>query len=146
VCQRFAVIESLARSVSSSIVSDPQIRYQGPEERRPSAKGRRVKNGNTASREAIAKPVLNCPAFEVQKDLADFASGYQEITRYMIFDIKMEKAWTPLRRRRTQDQDPSGDDYSSVVSRDSVRIAFNDCRANDLMQSSMPSKCIFAHV
>ena len=61
--------------------------------------------------------------------------GYQEIGYHMIFDIKMDRRFTRMDRYvaggHTTDP-PSSIAYSSVVSRDSVRIAFTLASLNDI--------------
>ena len=59
--------------------------------------------------------------------------GFQEISCHMIFDVKMDltrKAWFVAGGHMTEP--PASVTYSSVVSRDSVRIAFLIAALNDL--------------
>jgi hypothetical protein len=94
-------------------------------------------NGNTLWWDAICKEMKNVrPAFEVwEKDLSDLPVGYQEITCHMIFDVKMGENF----RRKARfvadghkTKTPAAMTYSSVVSRDSVRIALTIAALNDL--------------
>ena len=65
--------------------------------------------------------------FEVwEKDISEFPPGYQNITCHMIFDVNMGKNF----RRKAQfvvyghkTKTPAAMNYSSVVYRESVRIA-----------------------
>ena len=59
--------------------------------------------------------------------------GFQEITYHLIFDVKMDfssKCWMVANGSTTEA--PSSLTYSSVVSRDSVHIAFLKAKLNDL--------------
>ena len=94
-------------------------------------------NGNTLWRDAIGKEMKNVrPAFEVwEKDISELPPGYQQITCHMIFDIKMGENF----RRKARfvadghkTKTPAAMTYSSVVSRDSVRIALTIAALNDL--------------
>jgi hypothetical protein len=59
--------------------------------------------------------------------------GYQEIDCHMIFDIKMDLTWKArFVAGGHMTATPSSITYSSVVSRDSVRIAFLIAALNDL--------------
>ena len=62
--------------------------------------------------------------------------GYQEITFHMVFDIKMDGKFTRKARyvangAKTKDV-PAHDTYASVVSRESVRLAFLHAALNGL--------------
>jgi hypothetical protein len=94
-------------------------------------------NGDTLWWEAICKEMKNVrPAFEVwDKDVKELPVGYQEITCHMIFDVKMGENF----RRKARfvadghkTQTPAAMTYSSVVSRDSVRICLLIAALNDL--------------
>ena len=94
-------------------------------------------NGNTLWWDAICKEMKNVRiAFEVwNKDVKDIPPGYQEIKCHIIFDIKMGENF----RRKARmvagghvTDTPAALTYSSVVSRDSVRIAFTIAALNDL--------------
>ena len=62
---------------------------------------------------------------EFEGDVSAIPPGYQEIRCHMIFDIKMGETF-----HRTET--PAALTYSSVVSRDSVRIALTIAALNDL--------------
>jgi hypothetical protein len=94
-------------------------------------------NGNNLWWEAICKEMKNVrPAFEVwEKEISEIPPGYQKITCHMIFDVKMGENF----RRKARfvadghkTQTPAAMTYSSVVSRDSVRIALTIAALNDL--------------
>ena len=99
--------------------------------------------GTTFWRDAIRKEMSNVKvAFNKWgKGTVDDASsgqklpGYQEIECHMIFDIKMDGKFTRKARFVAgghSTDPPSSITYSSVVSRDSVRIAFMLAALNDL--------------
>jgi hypothetical protein len=89
-------------------------------------------SGTTYWREAIDKEMQNVlPAFELWNATVEEARsnrhlvGYQEIKCHMVFDVKLENL---VRKARFvagghTTETPSSITYSSVVSRDSVRIA-----------------------
>jgi hypothetical protein len=89
--------------------------------------------GTTFWRDAIDKEMRNVTcAFEFRDDNA-VPEGYTHIDCHMIFDIKS----TLLRKARLvagghQTEEPKESCYSSVVSRDSVCIAFTIAALNDL--------------
>ncbi len=94
-------------------------------------------NGNTLWWDSICKEMKNVrPAFEVwEKDISELPPGYQKITCHMIFDVKMGENF----RRKARfvadghkTKTPAAMTYSSVVSRDSVRIALTIAALNDL--------------
>ena len=98
--------------------------------------------GTTMWEDAIKKEMKNVrPAFTASDTPLSEARtgkklvGYQEIGCHMIFDIKMDGKFTRKARfvagGHTTDP-PSSTTYSSVVSRDSVRIAFLLAALNDL--------------
>jgi hypothetical protein len=98
--------------------------------------------GTTFWTDALAKEMKNVrPAFKAwDGTLAEALSGkklvgYQKINCHMIFDIKMDGKFTRKCRfvagGHTTDP-PSSSTYSSVVSRDSVRIAFLIAAMNGL--------------
>ena len=76
------------------------------------------------------------PAFEVwEKDISELAPGYQNITFHMIFDVNMVKNFRRKARfvaDGNNTKTPASITYSSVVSRDSVRIALTISELNDL--------------
>ena len=84
-------------------------------------------NGDTQWWDEICKEMQNVrPAFEVwEKDINEIPIGYQKICCHMIFDVKLGENF----RRKARFVDgghttemPTSLTYSSVVSRDSVRI------------------------
>jgi hypothetical protein len=94
-------------------------------------------NGNTLWWDAICKEMKNVrPAFEVwEKPISELPPGYQKITGHMIFDVKMGENFRRKARFVADGQKtttPAGMCYSSVVWRDSVRIALTIAALNDL--------------
>lgn len=93
-------------------------------------------NNNTLWWDAICKEMKNVRiAFEEWKGEADLPPGYQQIKCHIIFDVKMGENF----RRKARmvagghvTETPSALTYSSVVSRDSVRIALTIAALNDL--------------
>jgi hypothetical protein len=79
--------------------------------------------------DAILKEMKNVrPAFKVwEKSKEDIPIGFQEIACHLIFDVKMGEDFRRKARfvagGHTTDVPDSIITYSSVVSRDSVRIA-----------------------
>ena len=74
-------------------------------------------------------------ATEEQMRTGKIKPGYNFITTHMIFDIKMDGKFTRKARLVAdghKTKAPSSITYSSVVSRDSVRIAFMIASLNDL--------------
>ena len=71
---------------------------------------------------------------EVREGKADDLIGYQEIGCHMIFDVKMSDLSRKARfvAGGHTTEAPASITYSSVVSRDSVRIAFLIAALNDL--------------
>jgi hypothetical protein len=90
-------------------------------------------NGNTLWYDAIMKESGNVRiAFELQED-GKPPPGYHHVSLMMIFDVKMDftrkarlVAWGDLT------DTPSTLTYSSVVTRESVRIAFMVAALNEL--------------
>ena len=88
-----------------------------------------AENGNTYWWDAILKEMKNVrPAFEVwEKSKEDIPPGYQQIKCHLIFDVKMGENFRRKARfvagGHTTEVPESLITYSSVVSRDSVRIA-----------------------
>ena len=76
------------------------------------------------------------PAFEVfEKRKEDIPIGYQHIKCHIIFDVKLGENFIRkviLVGRGHTTTDPASITYSSVVSRDSVRIALTIAALNDL--------------
>jgi hypothetical protein len=92
------------------------------------------KNGNSLWRDAIAKEMENVMvAFEIKNPGEKPPDGYGEIPIRMIFTIKMDftrKARLVAGGHTTKP--PETLTYASVVSRDSVRLAFLIAKLNDL--------------
>ena len=96
-----------------------------------------AKCGNTLWWDAVCKEMKNVrPAFEVfEGDEHQLPSGFQEIKCHMIFDVKVGENFRRKARLvaggHTTDA-PATLTYSSVVSRDSVRIALTIAALNRL--------------
>ena len=93
------------------------------------------KNGNTFWADAIAKEMKDVRvAFDILPDGEQVPKGYQHIRCHMIFDVKMEdfrrKARLVAGGHTTEV--PKVMTYSSVVSRDTVRLALTLAALNDL--------------
>ncbi|KAI2511587.1 Reverse transcriptase (RNA-dependent DNA polymerase) [Fragilaria crotonensis] len=71
------------------------------------------------------------PAFEFIDDDA-VPKFYKKIDCHMIFDVKMDLTRKALGAGGHQTDPPKESTYSSVVSRDSIRIAFTLAALNDL--------------
>ena len=97
-----------------------------------------AENGNTFWWDSIMKEMKNVrPAFEVWEKSADeIPPGYQQIKCHLIFDIKMGENFRRKARfvagGHTTEVPDSIITYSSVVSRDSVRIALTIAGLNGL--------------
>ena len=96
-----------------------------------------AKNGDTLWWDAIMKEMKNVrPAFDIfEGKKEDIGPGYQEIKCHMIFDIKMGENFRRKARLVAGGHTtvtPAALTYSSVVSRDSVRIALTIAALNDL--------------
>ena len=94
-------------------------------------------NGNTLWWEAICKEMKNVRvAFErYDGDSDDLPPGYQYVDCHLIFDIKMGENFRRKARMVAgghKTSTPSSLTYSSVVSRDSVRIVLTIAALNDL--------------
>ena len=95
-----------------------------------------AENGNTAWRDAVAMEMKNVrPAFQVYEGAEKDLVGYQKIRCHMIYDIKLGENF----RRKARlvagghtTNTPSSLTYSSVVSRDSVRICLLIAALNGL--------------
>jgi hypothetical protein len=94
-------------------------------------------NGNASWWDAVKKEMKNVrPAFQAwEKDVKDLPVGCQEITCHVIYDVKMGENF----RRKARfvadghkTQTPAAMTHSSVVSRDSARIALLIAAMNDL--------------
>ena len=103
------------------------------------------KNGNTFWRDAIEKEMVRViQAFEPHENITpedvragkyQTLLGYQEMKCHMVFDIKMDGKFTRKARLVAGGhmvEAPVAITYSSVVSRDSVRIAFLVAALNGL--------------
>ena len=97
-----------------------------------------AENGNTFWWDAILKEMKNVrPAFEVwEKSAGDIPPGFQQIKCHLIFDIKMGENFRRKARfvagGHTTEVPDSIITYSSLVSRDSVRIALTIAGLNGL--------------
>ena len=94
-------------------------------------------NGNTLWWDAICKEMKNSrPVFEKWKrQEGDLLPGYQKIRCHFVFDIKMGENFRRKARLvadSSRTETPAALRYSSVVSRDSVRIALLVASLNDL--------------
>ena len=94
-------------------------------------------NGDTLWWDTIIKEMKNVrPAFELfDKHKEDIPIGYQHIKCHMIFDVKLGENFRRKERLVGEGHTttaPSSITYSSVVSRDSVRIALTIAELNDL--------------
>ena len=94
-------------------------------------------NGNTLWWDAICKEMTNVrPAFEKwEKKESELPPGYQKIKCHFIFDVKMGENFRRKARlvaNGNETETPLALTYSSVVSRDSVRIALLIASLNDL--------------
>ena len=93
-------------------------------------------NGNSLWRDAIIEEMKKVRvAFEETSKSLDELFGYTEITTHMIFDIKMGENFRRKARLVAdghKTEAPSSITYSSVVSRDSVRICLLAAALNDL--------------
>ena len=92
------------------------------------------------------------PALQVKEGTkADLPIGYQQIKCHMIFDVKMGKNFRQKARLvggGNMNEAPSSITYSSVVSRDSIRIALIitalnglDLLACDIQNAYLTAKC-----
>jgi len=104
-------------------------------------------NGNTFWRDAIQKEMKKIKGLETFEKLEGVTPemiwkgqhlmpGYTEIGCHMVFDIKMDGKFTRKARFVANGHEtgnvPKHDTYASVVSRDSVRMAFLYAALNDL--------------
>ena len=94
-------------------------------------------NGNTLWWDAICKEMTNVrPAFEKWEGKErDLPPGYQKIKCHFIFDIKMGENFRRKARlvaNGNETETPAALTYSSVVTRDSVRIALLVAALNEL--------------
>jgi hypothetical protein len=97
-----------------------------------------AENRNTFWWDAIMKEMKNVrPSFEVwEKGVDEIPPGYQQINCHLIFDVKMGKNFRCKARfvagGHATEVPESLITYSSVVSRDSVRLALTIAALNDL--------------
>jgi hypothetical protein len=95
-----------------------------------------VKNGNQLWQDAVRDEMKTVrPAFELYEGAIQDLIGYQKITCHLIFDVKLGKNFQRKARYVAGGHmtwTPSALTYSSVVSRDSVRIALTVAALNDL--------------
>ena len=96
------------------------------------------KNDNTLWWDAICKEMKNVRiAFEVfEGEEKDILPGFQEVKCHMIFDIKMgekSRCKAQMVAGGHTTESPSSINYSSVVSRDSFRIALTIAHLTTLM-------------
>lgn len=94
-------------------------------------------NGNTLWWDSIVKEMKNVRiAFEIwEGEESDIPPGYQKIKCHMIFDVKMGENFRRKARMVAGGHTtvaPAALTYSSVVSRDSVRIALTIAALNEL--------------
>ena len=92
-------------------------------------------NGNTLWAAYIAKEMKNiCVAFKILADNESVPIGYQKIPCHMVFDIKMDDFTrkTRLVAGGHKTDAPSTITYASIVSRETVQIAFLMAALNDL--------------
>ena len=93
-------------------------------------------NGNTLWWDAICKEMKNVrPAFEKWELSEKELVGYQKIKCHFIFDIRMSENFRRKARlvaNGNETETPAALTYSSVVSRDSVRIALLVATLNEL--------------
>ena len=95
-----------------------------------------IENGDTLWWDSICKEMKNVRiAFEEYDSDVSTLVGYQKLDCHMIFDVKMGENFRRKARMVAGDHKtatPSSLTYSSVVSRDSVRIALTITTLNDL--------------
>ena len=93
-------------------------------------------NGNTLWHDAIAKEMKNVRvAFEPLEDGKDVPIGHKFMQCHIVFDVKMEANFRRKARLVAGGHmvlDPAVLTYSSVVSRDTVRVALTLAALNDL--------------
>jgi hypothetical protein len=93
-------------------------------------------NGNTLWQDAVRKEMKTVrPAFETYEGDVKDLIGYQSITCHFIFDVKLGENFRRKARYVAgghKTEAPKTLTYSSVVSRDSVRIALVAAALNDL--------------
>ena len=93
------------------------------------------KNGNTHLDDAISKTMENAKiAFDILPDGQSSPQGYTRINCHMIFDINIEDLHRKARlvAGDNMTETPKWKTYSSVVSREIVRIALTKSALSDL--------------
>ncbi len=93
-------------------------------------------NGDNVWQEAVKKEMKTVrPAFEIHEGEINALVGYQRITCQFVFDVKLGEGFRKKARLvalGNKTQAPATLTYSSVVSRDSVRIALTVAALNEL--------------
>lgn len=92
------------------------------------------RTGTDFWRRAIEKEMRNVMvAFEILEDGTDVPPGYQHIKCHLVFDVKMDLTRKARLVAGGHETEPTKDaTYSSVVSRESVRLAFTVAALNGL--------------
>ena len=110
------------------------------------------KNGNTVWADAIEKEMLNVRiAFKTLSDDDVVPPGYQKMSCHMIFDVKLGEGFRRKARMVAgghQVECPPHLTYSSVVSRETVRIALTmaalnglEVKASDIQNAYLTAPC-----
>jgi hypothetical protein len=93
-------------------------------------------SGDTQWTDAVSLEMKNNRvAFEVYEGNTDGLVGYQKITGHLVFDVKLEEIFRRKARYCAdghKTETPASVTYSTVVSRDSVRIILTIAALNDL--------------
>jgi hypothetical protein len=91
-------------------------------------------NGNTLWMNAIKKEMDEVwIAFDLKEKGDNLPGGYKKIQLWMIFNVKMDFTWKAQQVAGGHVMDPpTSMTYSSVMSRDSVQLAFLIAALNDL--------------
>ena len=92
------------------------------------------KNSNSFWYNAFQKEMTNISiAFEILDKDTLVPVGWKKVTRYLIWDVKMNFTWKSrwVLDSHCQGQ-PEGSTYADVVSRESVRIALTNAALNKL--------------
>jgi len=111
------------------------------------------RNGNTLWRDAIDKEMKNVKiAFKVMSDDDVVPPGFQQMTCHMIFDIKLSEGFRRKARMVAgghQVDTPAYLTYSSVVSRETVRIVLTlaalnglEVKASDIQNAFLTAPCV----
>jgi hypothetical protein len=95
-----------------------------------------LENGDTRWLDSVSLEMKNVRiAFEVYEGNTNKLEGYQEITGHLVFDIKLGESFRRKARYCADGQKtatPASVTYSTVVSRDSVRIVLTIAALNGL--------------